>query len=133
MQKMNTLSHGQYSQVHKMRTLSSVFRATCLEILKGLSIGGNSGNTHFVRCVRASLDYAPRGFQVSNITHCDSNGIRSLNNNDIFEFFIFRLKWCINKYEHWPYTIRQWQDKRDIHNGYHFRNSFVGNKCSFNF
>lgn len=63
-QKLNTLSHGQYSQVHKMRTLSSVFRATSLEILKGLSVGGNSGNTHFVRCIRADLEYNPRGFQV---------------------------------------------------------------------
>lgn len=62
--KINTLSHGQYSQIHKMRTLASVFRATSLEILKGLSIGGNSGNTHFVRCIRATLDNKPRGFQV---------------------------------------------------------------------
>lgn len=46
-----------------MRTLSSVFRATCLEILKGLSIGANSGGTHFVRCIRADLDHKPRGFQ----------------------------------------------------------------------
>lgn len=63
--KLNTLSHGQYSQVHKMRTLSSVFRMTSLEILKGLSIGGNSGNTHFVRCVRPTLDYKPRAFHVN--------------------------------------------------------------------
>lgn len=62
--KINTLSRGQYSQIHKMRTLASVFRATSLEILKGLSIGGNSGNTHFVRCIRATLDSKPRGFQV---------------------------------------------------------------------
>lgn len=65
--KMNTLSRGQYSQIHKMRTLASVFRATSLEILKGLSIGGNSGNTHFVRCIRATLDNNPRGFQVIEI------------------------------------------------------------------
>lgn len=64
-QRLNTLSHGQYSQVHKMRTLCGVFRATSLEILKGLSIGGNSGNTHFVRCIRSTLDYKPRAFQVS--------------------------------------------------------------------
>lgn len=63
--KINTLSHGMYSQIHKMRTLASVFRATSLEILKGLSIGGNSGNTHFVRCIRATLDNKPRGFQVN--------------------------------------------------------------------
>lgn len=64
--KMNTLSHGQYSQIHRMRTLASVFRATSLEILKGLSIGGNSGNTHFVRCIRTTVDNTPRGFQVTN-------------------------------------------------------------------
>lgn len=62
--KINTLSHGQYSQIHKMRTLASVFRATSLEILKGLSIGGNSGNTHVVRCIRPTLENKPRGFQV---------------------------------------------------------------------
>ncbi|KAJ6649151.1 Neither inactivation nor afterpotential protein C, partial [Pseudolycoriella hygida] len=65
--KLNTLSHGQYSQVHKMRTLSSVFRATSLEILKGLSVGGNSGNTHFVRCIRADLEHNPRGFQTDMV------------------------------------------------------------------
>lgn len=48
-----------------MRTLSAVFRMTSLEILKGLSIGGSSGNTHFVRCVRPTLDYKPRAFHVS--------------------------------------------------------------------
>lgn len=47
-----------------MRTLSSVFRATSLELLKSLSIGGNSGNTHFVRCIRADLEYTPRAFKV---------------------------------------------------------------------
>lgn len=62
--KINTLSRGIYSQVHKMRTLASVFRATSLEILKGLSIGGNSGNTHFVRCIRATIEQKPKGFQV---------------------------------------------------------------------
>lgn len=45
-----------------MRTVSSIFRSTCLEILRSLSIGANSGGTHFVRCVRADLDYEPRGF-----------------------------------------------------------------------
>lgn len=44
-----------------------VFRMTSLEILKGLSIGGNSGNSHFVRCVRPTLDYKPRAFHVSPI------------------------------------------------------------------
>lgn len=36
-----------------------------MELLKGFSVGSNSGNTHFVRCVRAEMDYKPRGFQVS--------------------------------------------------------------------
>lgn len=52
-----------------MRTLSGVFRATSLEILKGLSIGGSSGNTHFVRCIRSSLEYKPKAFQVNQIYH----------------------------------------------------------------
>lgn len=60
--KMNTLSKGQYSQVHKMRTIASVFRATSLELLKMLSIGVNSGGTHFVRCIRSDIEYEPRGF-----------------------------------------------------------------------
>lgn len=47
-----------------MRTQLGVFRATCLELLKNFSVGSNSGNTHFVRCVRAEMDYKPRGFQV---------------------------------------------------------------------
>lgn len=79
-QKLNTLSHGQYSQVHKMRTLSSVFRATSLEILKGLSVGGNSGNTHFVRCIRADLEYNPRGFQVRFISMYRMYGVLLLLN-----------------------------------------------------
>lgn len=56
------MSRGQFSQVHKMRTVASIFRSTCLEILRSLSIGANSGGTHFIRCVRADLDYEPRGF-----------------------------------------------------------------------
>lgn len=59
---MNTLSRGQYSQIHKMRTLASVFRATSLEILKNLSICSNSGGVHFVRCIRSDLDYREMGF-----------------------------------------------------------------------
>lgn len=61
--KLNTLSHGQFSQIHKMRTLAAVFRATSLDILKGLAIGVNTGGTHYVRCIRADLDYKPMGFQ----------------------------------------------------------------------
>uniref|UniRef100_A0A182IJF2 non-specific serine/threonine protein kinase n=1 Tax=Anopheles atroparvus TaxID=41427 RepID=A0A182IJF2_ANOAO len=60
--KINTLSKGMYSQVHKMRTIAGVFRATSLELFKTLSIGPNSGGTHFVRCFRADLEYKPRGF-----------------------------------------------------------------------
>ncbi|XP_062548294.1 neither inactivation nor afterpotential protein C [Armigeres subalbatus] len=59
--KMNTLSKGQYSQVHKMRTISNVFRATCLELIRTLAIGPNSGGTHFVRCIRSDLEYQPNG------------------------------------------------------------------------
>jgi myosin III len=58
---MNTLSHGQYSQIHKMRTMSTVFRAASLEILKNLSVISNSGGIHFVRCVRSNLDYQELG------------------------------------------------------------------------
>lgn len=46
-----------------MRTLSAVFRSTSLEILKNLSIGVNTGGTHYVRCIRADLTGTPRGFQ----------------------------------------------------------------------
>ncbi|XP_053672779.1 neither inactivation nor afterpotential protein C [Anopheles nili] len=60
--KMNTLSKGMYSQVHKMRTIAGVFRATSLDLFKTLSIGPNSGGTHFVRCIRSDLDYKPKGF-----------------------------------------------------------------------
>lgn len=60
--KMNTLSKGQYSQIHKMRTVSAVFRTTCLEILKGLSVSSQSTGTHFIRCVRPNLDYMEYGF-----------------------------------------------------------------------
>lgn len=59
---MNTLSRGEYSQIRKMRTLSSVFRAASLEILKNLSIISNSGGIHFVRCVRCDLEYREMGF-----------------------------------------------------------------------
>ncbi|XP_077275817.1 STKc_myosinIII_N_like and MYSc_Myo21 domain-containing protein ninaC isoform X1 [Temnothorax americanus] len=59
-QKYNTASRGQYSQSRKMRTCSSTFRGTSLEILKNLAIG--VGGTHFVRCIRSDLDDAPRSF-----------------------------------------------------------------------
>ncbi|KAG5675871.1 hypothetical protein PVAND_005739 [Polypedilum vanderplanki] len=60
--KMNTLSHGQYSQIHRMRTMSAVFRAASLEILKNLSVISNSGGIQFVRCVRCDLDYREMNF-----------------------------------------------------------------------
>jgi myosin III len=62
LRRMNSLSRGQYSQIHKMRTLSSIFRATSLEILKSLSIVSNSSGVHFVRCMRSDLDYREFGF-----------------------------------------------------------------------
>ena len=59
---MNTLSHGKYSQIHKMRTLATIFRGTSLEILRSLSIVSNSSGIHFVRCIRSDLDYREMGF-----------------------------------------------------------------------
>ncbi|XP_060801531.1 neither inactivation nor afterpotential protein C [Amyelois transitella] len=61
--KYNTVSKGQFSQVHRMRTAAATYRATSLEILKQLSIGPGSGGTHYVRCIRADLNDNPRGFQ----------------------------------------------------------------------
>ncbi|XP_015610405.1 neither inactivation nor afterpotential protein C isoform X2 [Cephus cinctus] len=62
LRKFNTASRGQFSQTRKMRTCAAVFRSTSLEILKNLSIGGGSGGTHFVRCIRADLEGIPQGF-----------------------------------------------------------------------
>ncbi|KAM3962727.1 STKc_myosinIII_N_like and MYSc_Myo21 domain-containing protein ninaC [Aphomia sociella] len=61
--KYNTVSRGQYSQVHRMRTAAATYRACSLEILKQLSIGPGSGGTHYVRCIRTDLNDNPRGFQ----------------------------------------------------------------------
>ncbi|XP_049948905.1 neither inactivation nor afterpotential protein C isoform X1 [Schistocerca serialis cubense] len=63
MRRFNTESRGQYSQTRRMRTAAAVFRAVSLELLKNLSVGAGSGGTHFVRCLRADLTGAPRGFQ----------------------------------------------------------------------
>ncbi|XP_011703378.1 PREDICTED: neither inactivation nor afterpotential protein C isoform X2 [Wasmannia auropunctata] len=60
--KYNTASRGQYSQIRNMRTCSSTFRSTSLEILKNLATGAGNGGTHFVRCIRSDLDDAPRSF-----------------------------------------------------------------------
>ncbi|XP_068083360.1 neither inactivation nor afterpotential protein C [Anabrus simplex] len=59
LKKYNTASRGQFSQAHRMRTASAVFRATSLEVLRLLSTGG----VHFIRCVRSDLAGQPRGFQ----------------------------------------------------------------------
>lgn len=40
---------------HKVRTCVSVFRASCIEILRSLNKSTGSSNTHFVRCIRADL------------------------------------------------------------------------------
>ncbi|XP_030041129.2 neither inactivation nor afterpotential protein C [Manduca sexta] len=61
--KYNTVSKGQFSQVHRMRTAAATYRATSLEILKQLSIGPGSGGTHYVRCIRPDLKDTPKGFQ----------------------------------------------------------------------
>ncbi len=45
-----------------MRTLSSIFRAVSLELLKNLSVNVQSGGTHFIRCIRADLDFKEKGF-----------------------------------------------------------------------
>ncbi|XP_015118625.1 neither inactivation nor afterpotential protein C [Diachasma alloeum] len=62
LRRFNTASRGQFSQTRKMRTCAAIFKSTSLEILKNLSIGGGSGGTHFVRCIRADLEAKPRGF-----------------------------------------------------------------------
>lgn len=77
----NTEIRGQYSQTRKMRTAAAIYRATCLELLRGFSSspsislptnsespapssGGGSASTLFIRCVRPSISDAPRSFQV---------------------------------------------------------------------
>nr|AAA28721.1 ninaC long protein [Drosophila melanogaster] len=58
---LNTLSAGCISQVNNLRTLAANFRFTCLTLLKMLSQNANLG-VHFVRCIRADLEYKPRSF-----------------------------------------------------------------------
>ncbi|XP_059220276.1 neither inactivation nor afterpotential protein C isoform X2 [Stomoxys calcitrans] len=58
---LNTLSMGVISQVNNLRTLAANFRYTCLTLLKILSQNTNIG-VHFVRCIRADLEYKPRAF-----------------------------------------------------------------------
>ncbi|GBP33660.1 Neither inactivation nor afterpotential protein C [Eumeta japonica] len=59
--RYNTPSKGQFSQIHRMRTIAATYRATSLELLKQLAKGG--GGVHFVRCIRPDLNDNPRGFQ----------------------------------------------------------------------
>ncbi|XP_067622468.1 neither inactivation nor afterpotential protein C isoform X2 [Eurosta solidaginis] len=58
---LNTLSAGCISQVNNLRTLAANFRFTCLTLLKTLTLSNNLG-VHFVRCIRADLEYKPRAF-----------------------------------------------------------------------
>ncbi|XP_071448821.1 neither inactivation nor afterpotential protein C isoform X2 [Hetaerina americana] len=75
----NTEIRGQYSQTRKMRTAAAIYRATCLELLRGFSSSpsqslpttngdslapSTSGSTLFIRCIRPSLSDAPRSFQI---------------------------------------------------------------------
>lgn len=46
-----------------MRTQASVFRSTCLELMKSLSVSASSSGVHFVRCMRINLDNAPNMVQ----------------------------------------------------------------------
>lgn len=47
-----------------MRTAVSIYKSLSLDILKELSVGGGSGGTHFVRCIRSNLQNTPKGFHV---------------------------------------------------------------------
>lgn len=58
---LNHLTNGVISQVNNLRTLAANFRYTCLTMLKILSQSSNVG-VHFVRCIRADLEYKPRAF-----------------------------------------------------------------------
>lgn len=56
-----------FSQIKKMRTSVSIFKSLSLDLLKELSIGGDSGGTHFVRCVRSNIQNSPKTFQTEII------------------------------------------------------------------
>lgn len=45
-----------------MRSVSSRFRAFCLDLMKELAVGGGSGGTHFIRCIRSDIENKPRNF-----------------------------------------------------------------------
>lgn len=55
------LTH-QYSQIKRMRTLATTFRAVSLDLLKELSVGGSGGGTHFISCIRSNLKNTPWTF-----------------------------------------------------------------------
>ncbi|XP_053960688.1 neither inactivation nor afterpotential protein C isoform X1 [Anastrepha ludens] len=63
---LNTLSAGCISQVNNLRTLAANFRFTCLNLLKTLTGNINLG-VHFVRCIRADLEYKPRAFHADMV------------------------------------------------------------------
>ncbi|XP_066253855.1 neither inactivation nor afterpotential protein C [Euwallacea similis] len=59
----------QFSQIRNMRTSGTMFRAVCLDLLKELSVGGGSGGTHFVRCIRSNLKDKPQTFDRELVKH----------------------------------------------------------------
>ncbi|XP_066138034.1 neither inactivation nor afterpotential protein C [Euwallacea fornicatus] len=59
----------QYSQIRNMRTSGAIFKAVCLDLLKELSVGGGSGGTHFVRCIRSNLKDKPQTFDRELVKH----------------------------------------------------------------
>ncbi|XP_050526951.1 neither inactivation nor afterpotential protein C [Daktulosphaira vitifoliae] len=62
--KYNTESRGEYSQTHKIRTASAVYRASSVEILRSLVDTTDQKNgIHFVRCIRTTLTDEPLSFQ----------------------------------------------------------------------
>ncbi|XP_050306702.1 neither inactivation nor afterpotential protein C [Anthonomus grandis grandis] len=60
---------NEFSQIKNMRTAGTVFRCLCLELLKELSVGGSSGGTHFVRCIRSDLKSRPGHFNAELVRH----------------------------------------------------------------
>ncbi|XP_023311142.1 neither inactivation nor afterpotential protein C [Anoplophora glabripennis] len=60
-EKLSSKNH--FSQIKKMRTQATIFRAICLDLFKELSIGSGSGGTHFVECIRTDLNRRPLTLQ----------------------------------------------------------------------
>lgn len=50
-----------------MRSEASRFRTLCLDLMKELAVGGGSGGTHFIRCIRTDLENKPRNFHTEII------------------------------------------------------------------